>query len=342
MSADIVDRQPPVSVVVVNFNGLAFLQQCLSALMAQTYPSFEVILVDNGSKDGSVEYVSKEFPSVTIIRNDKNLGFAKANNIGILASQGDLIATLNNDTEAMPGWLEALVRAMLSDPEAGMCASRMLFMKNRARVNSAGICVSRSGACWDRGMFEYDRGQYDAPEEVFGPCAGAALYRRAMLDQVGLFDDDFFAYMEDADLAFRGRAAGWKSLYAPDAVVYHYGSATAGYMSDFSIYYGNRNIIWTAVKNFPGPLLWSSLPWILGRSLAVIPYYWLHGHGRAAVRAKLDALKGIPRMIAKRRPYNYRADVARFVRTWADIPMPPDREEAVQPLPSSAMPGESS
>lgn len=332
MSKDIIDRQPLVSVVVVNFNGLAFLRQCLSALMEQTYHSLEVIFVDNGSKDGSVEYVKRDFPIVTVIENDKNLGFAKANNIGIMASKGDLVATLNNDTEAMPEWIGSLVKAMLSDPQAGMCASRMLFMKDRGMVNSTGICVSRSGACWDRGMFEPDVGQYDAPEEVFGPCAGAALYRRSMLDRIGLFDEDFFAYMEDADLAFRGRVAGWKCLYVPSAVVYHYGSATAGYMSDFSIYYGNRNIVWSAVKNFPGPLLWTSLPWILGRSLAVIPYYWLRGHGIVALRAKLDALKGMLRMIAKRQPYDsYTADVARFIRVWADIPVPPARESASQP-----------
>jgi GT2 family glycosyltransferase len=335
MSKDIIDRQPLVSVVVVNFNGLAFLRQCLSALMGQTYPSLEVIFVDNGSKDGSVEYVKRDFPSVTVIENDRNLGFARANNIGIMASKGDLIATLNNDTEAMPDWVGSLAKAMLSDPKTGMCASRMLFMKDRGMINSTGICISRSGACWDRGMFEPDAGQYDVSEEVFGPCAGAALYRRAMLDRIGLFDEDFFTYMEDADLAFRGRAAGWKCLYVPGAVVYHYGSATAGYMSDFSIYYGNRNIVWNAVKNFPGPLLWTSLPWVLGRSLAVIPYYWLRGHGRVALRAKIDSLKGAPRMISKRRPYDgHTADVTRFIRAWADIPAPRDQEGAGRTKPS--------
>ena len=195
-------------------------------------------------------------------------------------------------------------------------------MRDPSMINSTGICISRSGACWDRGMFEQDHGQY-ARGEVFGPCAGAALYRKKMLDRVGLFDEDFFAYMEDADLAFRGRAAGWKCIFVPEAEVYHYHSATSGYMSDFSVYHGNRNIIWSAVKNFQGRLLWTALPWIIGRSLAVIPYYALRGHGRIALLSKLDAIRGIPRMLARRQPYRVEAaEVSKFISTWADIPAP--------------------
>lgn len=326
MLKDAAEKQPLVSVIIVNFNGKAFLEKCLSSIMAQTYPSLEVIFVDNGSKDGSAEYVKKQFPGVGVIENGENFGYAKANNIGIMASSGDLIATLNNDTEASPGWIASLAGAMLSGHRVGMCASRMLFMRDPSMINSTGICISRSGACWDRGMFEQDRGQY-VHGEVFGPCAGAALYRKKMLDRIGLFDEDFFAYMEDADLAFRGRAAGWKCLYVPEAVVYHYHSATSGYMSDFSVYHGNRNIIWSAVKNFQGRLLWSALPWIIGRSLAVIPYYTLRGHGKVALLSKLDAIRGIPRMLARRQPYVVNAaEVARFISTWADIPAP-DRSE---------------
>lgn len=310
--------KPVVSVIVVNYNGKAFLERCFSSLMAQTYPSVELILVDNGSSDGSVDLVMRQFPAVRVILNDKNLGFAEANNVGIRAAHGSLIATLNNDTEACPGWLEALVRAMLSDDRVGMCASKMLLMMDPGLINSTGICISRSGACWDRGMFETDRGQYDRLEEVFGPCAGAALYRKSMLDEVGLFDGDFFAYMEDVDLTFRARAAGWKCLYVPDAVVYHYNCGTSGYMSDLSIYLGNRNIVWNFVKNFHGPLLLASLPWAVCRNLAVIPYYALRGHGRAALRAKIDALRGIPKMASRRR--QGKADVGRYVMTWARMP----------------------
>ncbi|WP_174591717.1 glycosyltransferase family 2 protein [Methanocella conradii] len=311
---------PLVSMIIVNYNGKRFLDKCLSSVEAQTYRHFETILVDNGSTDGSLEFVKSRFHGVHIISNNENLGFSKANNVGISASRGAFIATLNNDTEARPRWLEALVDAMLSEDNVGMCASKMLFMNSPWVINSTGICISRSGESWDRGMFEPDRGQYDSIEEVFGPCAGAALYRRTMLDEVGLFDESFFAYMEDVDLAFRARLKGWKCLYVPDAVVYHHHGGTAGYMSDLSVYYGNRNIIWNFIKNYPAPLLLTSLIWVIGRNLAVLPYYALKGHGRAALRAKVDALKGLPAMVAGRA--GGKSDVSRFIHTWARVPSP--------------------
>ncbi len=311
---------PLVSVIVVNYNGKAFLEKCLASLEAQTYPRFETILVDNGSTDGSVEQATERHPNVRAIRNGRNTGFAKANNIGILAAKGALIATLNNDAAAEPRWLEALVEAMMSDDAVGMCASKMVFMTRPWVINSTGICISRSGASWDRGMFEPDRGQYDTVEEVFGPCAGAALYRKSMLDEAGRFDESFFAYMEDVDLAFRCRLKGWKCVYVPDAVARHYHGGTAGYMSDLSVYLGNRNIVWNFVKNYPAVLLVVSLPWAVGRNLAVLPYYALKGHGLAALRAKVDALKGLPEMLLKRSGGN--GNISRFIGKWANIPAP--------------------
>jgi GT2 family glycosyltransferase len=210
---------------------------------------------------------------------------------------------------------------MASDDAVGMCASKMLRMDDRTLIDSTGILVSRSGACWDRGAFEKDTGQFEAAEEVFGPCAGAALYRKSMLDQVGLFDDDFISYMEDTDLAFRGRLAGWKCLYVPKAVVYHVHGGTAGYVSDYTVYYGNRNIVWYPIKDFPLPLLLTSLPFMVGRSLGVIPYYMLKGHGVTILRAKADALAGIPKMLGKRRN-GRKNDINKFISTWADIKKP--------------------
>jgi len=279
--------------------------------------------VDNGSSDGSKEHVKEHYPGVRVIDTGENLGFAKANNVGIRIANGEFIATLNNDTEAVPGWAEALAGAMASDPGVGMCASRMLRMDNHAIIDSTGICVSRSGACWDRGMFERDAGQYDKAEEVFGPCAGAALYRKSMLDDVGLFDEDFISYMEDTDLAMRCRLAGWKCLYVPEAVVYHVHGGTAGYVSDYTVYYGNRNIVWYPIKDFPAGLLLASLPFIVGRSLGVIPYYVLKGHGATILRAKADAVKGVPKMLGKRRKSG-KNDINKFIRTWADIKKPPE------------------
>lgn len=317
------DGMPLASVIVVNYNGKQYLKKCVDALLGQTYPNFEIILVDNGSSDGSLEFVSAKYPSLRVISNGKNLGFAPANNVGIRAARGELIATLNNDTEATPGWLEALAREMLSDESVGMCASKMLRMDDPAVIDSTGICISRSGACWDRGMFEKDGGQYEAVDEVFGPCAGAALYRKSMLDEIGLFDEDFISYMEDTDLAFRGRLAGWKCRYVPKAILRHVHGGTAGYVSDYTVYYGNRNIVWYALKDFPPGLLLTSLPFIVGRSLGVVPYYVLKGHGTTILRSKLDALLGAPKMLGKRRKAG-KSDINKFIRTWADIKKPPE------------------
>ncbi|MGA9138887.1 MAG: glycosyltransferase family 2 protein, partial [Methanocella sp.] len=215
-------QSPLVSVVIVNYNGMRFLEGCLSSLMKQSYSPIEIILVDNGSSDGSLEFVKSHYAMVKIIENDRNLGFAIANNEGIGITKGKLIATLNIDTEVTPCWVEAHVRAMASDAMIGMCSSKMLSMGDPRIIDSTGLCISRSGACWDRGQYETDAGQYEETEEVFGPCAGAAMYRKEMLDKIGLFDEDFFAYMEDADLAFRGQLAGWKCIYVPEAIALHY------------------------------------------------------------------------------------------------------------------------
>ncbi len=313
-----------ISVVITNYNGRRYLPDCLSSLADQTYRDFETILVDNGSTDGSVEFVEENYPGVRIVRNRENQGFAGGTNAGIRAARGEYVLTLNNDTRAEPGFIEHLWNAMDIDPAVGMCAAKMLFPDGS--INSTGICISRSGAAWDRGMYEPDRGQYDRPDEVFGPCAGAALYRREMLDEVGLFDEDFFCYMEDVDLAFRARLAGWACRYVPEARIYHYHGGTAGVGTEFAVYYGNRNVVWYVVKNFPSRLLITSIPWILGRNLAVIPYYAVKCQGRTIARSKIDAVRGIPRMIRKRSTIRQNvpdSDIKRFIRTWSNIGRPP-------------------
>jgi GT2 family glycosyltransferase len=308
-----------ISVVILNYNGMRFLDRCLASIQDQTYADLEVIIVDNASQDGSAEYVQSRYPWVKVIINQENLGFAEGTNVGIRQARGEYIFTLNNDTWIEERFIEHLAKP-IAEKDVGMCASKMLFPDGR--INSTGICISRSGAAWDRGMFQQDKGQYNHCEEVFGPCAGAALYRKAMLDEIGLFDEDFFLYMEDVDLAFRGRLAGWKCIYVPEAVVYHHHGGTAGTGSDLSVYYGNRNVIWYVVKDFPTRILLTSLPFILARNLALIPYYALRGQGRVILKSKLDALRGVPGMIRKRRhvlrvtPDN---EIARFIRIRARI-----------------------
>jgi GT2 family glycosyltransferase len=308
-----------ISVIVLNYNGKGFLDGCLSSLASQTYSDFEVIVVDNGSRDGSPEYVKENYPWVRLAKNDENLGFAGGTNVGIRAAKGEFVITLNNDSRADSRFIEELIKPM-ADPEVGVCAAKMLFPDGR--INSAGICISRSGAAWDRGMFEPDRGQYEFVEEVFGACAGAALYRREMLDEIGLFDEDFFLYLEDVDLAFRARLAGWKCLYVPGARVIHHHGGTAGVGSDLAVYYGNRNIVWYPIKDFPFRLLITSLPFIVARNLAVIPYYALRGQGGVILKSKLDALKGVVKMMEKRKDVVRRADysqINRFVEIWGGI-----------------------
>lgn len=312
-----------ISVVVLNYNGRRYLKKCISSLSVQSYGDFEVIVVDNGSTDGSVEYLKTHFPQVKIVRNKSNLGFAGGINVGIEHAEGKYILTLNNDTQADMNFVERLAEAMDSDEAVGMCASKMLFPDGR--INSTGICLSRSGAAWDRGMFEPDEGQYEELEDVFGPCAGAALYRKEMLDEIGLFDEDFFLYMEDVDLAFRARLAGWRCIYVPGAEVYHFHGGTAGFGSDLAVYYGNRNIVWYTLKDFPRGILITSLPWIVGRNLAVIPYYMLLGQGKTILRSKLDALKGVLKMLRKRSEVVRRVpdrEISRYIMTWSTIKRP--------------------
>jgi hypothetical protein len=315
--------KPLISIVVVNYNGKKFLDDCLSSLECQTYGNFEVILVDNGSSDDSVAFTRLNYPDVIVVDNDTNLGFAGGTNSGIRVARGEFIFTLNNDTIADPRMLEEIIRPMQSDPHVGVCGSKMLL--SDGRINSTAICISRSGAAWDRGMEEADNGQYDTMEEVFGACAGAALYRRCMLEEIGLFDEDFFLYTEDVDLAFRARLAGWKCMYVPTARVVHEHGGTADSGSEKSVYYVNRNLLWYVVKNFPSRVLLMSLPWIIGRTLIVILFYMCKGKGKTIIKAKVDSVKGLSRMIYKRKnitknvPYGA---IEKWILVWSHAKIP--------------------
>ena len=276
---------PLISVIIVNYNGKKFLSDCLSSIFRQTYTPLEVILVDNASNDGSVEYIHQNFPGVKMFIQSANLGFAGGTNTGIEKATGKYVLTLNNDTILTPDFIDELTKPMISNPTVGMCASKMIFPDGR--INSTAICISRSGAAWDRGMGELDRGQYDRREEVFGACAGAALYRRSMLDEIGLFDADFFLYMEDVDLAFRAQAFRMEVYVCTNST--SVSCAWGDGQNRVRIYQctiGNRNILWYVVKNFPGRTLLFFLPWIIGRNIAVIPYYFLKEQGKDNSQSK--------------------------------------------------------
>ena len=288
-----------ISIVIVNYNGLHFLKPCLDSLYHQTYSDFEVIIVDNASTDGSASYIIENYPNVHLVTNLINRGFAGGTNDGIRLSRGEYIFLLNTDTVLPPHTLERLMDAILKNSSYGMYGTKMLYPDGR--INSTGICISLSGAAWDRGMGEQDTSQYDHFDEILGPCGGAALYRRDLLKLVGGFDEDFFLFMEDVDLAIRIQQLGYHCLYVPNAVVYHHHGGTAGVGSDISIYYGNRNIIWYPIKNYPVWLLIFMIPWMVGRTIGVIGYYAMKGKGRIIIQAKYDGVRFLPHMIKKRR-----------------------------------------
>ena len=308
-----------ISAIVVNYNGAECLYACLSSLCTQTWPDLEVIVVDNASTDGSDRIPDEYASRVRLIRSMENLGYGRGINTGIAAASGDAILALNNDIILDRSCVELLARAMETDPRIGMCGPKMLLPDGR--LNSTGICISRSGAAWNRDMGEEDRGAEAIQGEILGPCGGAALYRRVMLEQIGSFEESFFMYMEDVDLAARARLTGWSCRYVPEAVVVHANGATAGRGSDLAVYYGNRNVLWYPFKNFPLPLLVTSLPWILGRTIGVIVYYMLQGRGRLVVRAKIHAIAGLGRMLRERREVIRSVpapEFSRFVRTWGE------------------------
>lgn len=244
---------PLISIVIVNWNGERFLKVCLDSVYAQGFSDLEVIVVDNGSKDGSIALIKEGFPDVRLFEYPTNLGFAAGNNRAIEQAKGKFILTLNNDTELADGFLKRLVKSAVTSPQdVGMWAPKILSMGKRDEIDSVGgLLVYGDCLAKGRGRLEIDNGQYDKEEEVFFPSACAALYRKRMLDKVGLFDEDFFAYCEDTDLGLRARLAGFTALSVPGAVVYHHYSGTGGEYTPFKAYLVERNHIWVAIKCLP-------------------------------------------------------------------------------------------
>lgn len=302
-----------ISVIVVNWNRKDLLRACLSSLRQQAGVAFEVILVDNGSADGSPDMAEHEF-EVTVIRNHENRGFCAANNQGIALARGEFIALLNNDAEAGPGWLTALLHACTSASDVGMAASKVLVWEDPRMIDKAGHLIFPDGQNRGRGSGMQDHGQFDCEEEVLWPDGCAAMYRKEMLDQIGGFDEDFFAYGDDAELGLRARIAGWRCLYTPMAVVRHHRSATLGKDSMGRLELIERNRLLLAIKLFPASLLWLNplLFWArlaagavaAGRGAGDTAYFpGLAGKitmARALWRGQLQALRLAPRMWRKR------------------------------------------
>lgn len=314
-------RLGAISVVVVNWNRRDLLNTCLQSLKGQQVNQpFEVVVIDNGSDDGSPEMVLRDYEKSTkfrvrLIRNPENRGFCAANNQGFATSDSKFVALLNNDAEADPGWLAALASAFDSRPEVGMAASKILVHEDPRRIDKVGHLIYPDGQNRGRGTGELDQSQYDRVEEVLWPDGCAAMYRRCMLDQIGGFDEDFFAYADDAELGLRARIAGWKCLYVPGAVVRHHRGATLGLRSSRRLELIERNRVLLAVKLFPWSLLWLNGVYYAMR-LGAGAWAAATGQGEvgkfpgfrgklqaalALLRGDLAALPLIPRMLAKRR-----------------------------------------
>jgi GT2 family glycosyltransferase len=330
-----------ISVVVVNWNRKELLRACLNSLKRQEGVPFEIIVVDNGSSDGSADMAEQDFGTY-VIRNTENRGFCAANNQGIQVAHGEFIGLLNNDAEAEPGWLTALWRACSEAADVGMAASKIVVWEDPGVIDKAGHLIFPDGQNRGRGTGAPDRGQFDRQEEVLWPDGCAALYRKAMLDQIGGFDEDFFAYGDDAELGLRARIAGWRCIYTPHAVVRHHRGSTLGKDSSRRLELIERNRLLLALKLFPASLLWLN-PFYFALRLAAGAWAAQRGSGdtvhfrgwsgkwkmaRALMRGDLEALRLAPRIWRKRKqlepvrrltPGEVRQLIFRYRLSWREV-----------------------
>lgn len=289
-----------VAVVIVNWNSGPLLARCLQHIEKQTYSPARIFVVDNDSSDNSAAS-AEAFEGVTVVRLVSNRGFAGGNNAALALCDTEFVALLNPDAFPEPDWLQALVEAACLHPEAAAFGSRQLREENSIVLDGIGDSYLISGQVLRQRYGKRQQTDDLVAQEIFSPCAAAALYRRKALQDNGGLDEDFFCYVEDVDLGFRLRLSGHKALYAPKAVVYHEGSVTTGGQhNDFAVYHGHRNLVWAYVKNMPGWLFWACLPLHLAMNLVAVMIYIWRGKARVILRAKRDALLGLKKMWRKR------------------------------------------
>lgn len=289
--------EPLVSVVIPTLHPQRWLPACLASLAAQTFRDFEVIIIDNSGGDARPFVAEAIGIPVRVLVNETNTGVTATFNQGILASQAPFVALLNDDTTVAPGWLEALLEAM-QRPEIGSCASLMVYDERPEIVQSAGIAIDRAAIAWDR-LGGRPVTEAQQPREIFGASGGAALYRRALFDEIGLFDARFFAYLEDVDLAWRAQRAGWRCQFVPAAYVRHKTSATSVPNSPFKNRLLGRNKIWLAAKNAPA----RDFPIVLIYDALAVVWAGVSRRDWSHLKGRLDALKGLKGMLKSRRQY---------------------------------------
>lgn len=292
---------PCISVIIVNWNGLALLEECLGSLEGQTFRDFETILVDNGSSDGSAEWVRSHYPNVRVLKLNSNTGFSAGNNTGLKLARGEFIALLNNDTRVEPDWLDALYTCLQSDPNIAACDSRVLYNDQPHFIWSSGGSYTVAGSVFARLNREPDQKDDKQPADVFIAIACAALYRKKVIDEIGFFDEDYFNGYEDVDWSFRAHLFGYRIVNEPRARVYHKVSSTQVHNSPEFVYHGQRNVSVTFIKNMPGSLLWKYWPLHLIYMGGSFFYFAKVGQLPAFLRAKRDLIHRLPALWRKRR-----------------------------------------
>lgn len=307
-----------VGVIIVNWNSFDVLSRCLNSLKNQTHPPVCTIVIDNNSNNAPDGLTCSKPDNTRFIRLDWNMGFAHANNLAASHLKNcDWIALINPDAFPEPDWLAHLLNAAQRRPEFSYFASMTIMANTPEYLDGTGDVYHVSGIGWRRGFDREIISTRLVEEEVFAPCAAAAMYKRHAWDEVGGFDEDFFCYFEDVDLAFRMRLMGHRCLFVPSAIAYHVGSATSGgQQSDFSVYYGHRNLVWTYIKNMPGYTFWLFLPQHLVMTIATVIWFAIKGRWRVIFRAKWDALKGVKQTWRKRRAIqaNRKATISEVIR----------------------------
>lgn len=298
---------PFMSVIIPNYNGQRFMPTLFDALAKQTFRDFEIILVDDASTDQSIAWLEENWqeenaPDLRIIVNHRNVGFVTSVNTGADAARGRIIVLLNSDTDPEPNWLAELAKTICEQPRAAIVASKILLHTERDTLHATGDLMGVDGIPRNRGVWEKDNGQYDAATSIFsGSGCGLAIHK-AVWDTLGGFDEDFWMYLEDVDLAFRAQLSGWQAVFAPQARLYHRLSATSGDI--LASYYVGRNTIWTIAKNMPTSLLTRHLPAIVTSQLTIMFDALKNIQGEAArarLRGQFDGLVGLPRQLVKRR-----------------------------------------
>lgn len=269
-----------VSVVIPNYNGLAYLDGVLSSLERQTLKNFEVILVDNGSDDGSCAFVMENYPWVHMVELNENFGFCRAVNEGIRMARAKYVLLLNNDTEVEQDFLEQMLEGIQRHKKAFSCAAKMIQFDNRKKLDDAGDFYCALGWCYARGK-DKDTELYQKEEKIFASCGGAAIYRKKVFEEIGYFDEEHFAYLEDIDIGYRARIHGYENWFLPKAKVYHVGSGTTGSRyNQFKTRYSSRNNVYLIYKNMPWMQIVLNLPLLAAGFGIKLLFFSLKGMGK--------------------------------------------------------------